>query len=369
MNVMILSISAGQGHHSTGQAIEGYLESRGHKVTMVDAYEYISPIIGKSVSKGYLLSTKYTKKLYGKIYRREEKTDLSERENLLSVANYVLGRSLKPCIDDFKPDAIVCTHVMACQLLENYMNNNPHRDIITVGIITDFTIHPYWEGTHLDYYVTASELLNNQVKKKKLPLEKIRATGIPIKEKFAEKYSKAEACNKLGIPNKPTVLVMSGSMGYGNVIKHIKALDKLDIDFQMLVACGNNSGLKKRVDRLKTEKNMFTYGFTDEVDIMMDASECIITKPGGLSVSESLAKGIPMILMNPIPGQEDRNLEFLLNNGLAQYITDTYPVDEAVYQLLTNEWRVENQKKGIAAVGKPFATRDLCEFILEVGNG
>ena len=102
--------------------------------------------------------------------------------------------------------------------------------------------------------------------------------------------------------------------------------------------------------------------------MMMDASECIITKPGGLSVSESLAKGIPMILMNPIPGQEDRNLEFLLNNGLAQYITDTYPVDEAVYQLLTNEWRVENQKKGIAAVGKPNATRDLCEFIIEVGN-
>ncbi|MBQ7039866.1 MAG: hypothetical protein IJN39_04795, partial [Clostridia bacterium] len=85
MNVLILTISAGQGHHSTGQAIAGYFENRGHKVTMVDAYEYISPLIGKSVSKGYLLSTKYTKKLYGKIYRREEKTDLSEHENFVSV--------------------------------------------------------------------------------------------------------------------------------------------------------------------------------------------------------------------------------------------------------------------------------------------
>lgn len=363
--VMVLTVSTGQGHHSTGQAIVDYINKTGNEAVMVDAYEYISPIISKSVSKGYLFTTKYTKKAVEKIYRREEKKDLSKHPNFVSYANYALGELLAPCIDDFQPDVVVCTHVMATQLLSNYLERHDKKGMVTMGIITDFTIHPYWEGAKLDYFITASELLSNQVKKKKIPAEKIRAFGIPIKEKFSVKRTRAEACKELGIEDKETVLVMSGSMGYGNILKHIKALDDLDIDFQMLVACGNNSALKRRVEKFKTRKKMYVYGFVDTVDLMMDAASCIVTKPGGLSISESLAKGLPMILMNPIPGQEDRNLEFLLNNGIAQYITDTYPVDEAVYQLLSNPERAESIKKAIRLIGKPFATKDLCEFILE----
>lgn len=368
MKVMVLTLPTGQGHHSTGQAVVEYIQRMGHEAKLVDAYEYISPIISKGASKGYLISTKYAKRTYGRIYRMEEKTDVTEYPNLASATNHMLGKFFEPYIEEYKPDVVVSTHVMASQLLASYMKHSNNANLITVGIITDFTVHPYWEGANMDYYITASELLGNQLRKKKIPLDKVRAFGIPIKEKFAEKKSREEACGLLGIENKNTVLVMSGSMGYGNVIKHIKALDKLELDFQMLVVCGNNKGLKRQVDRMKTQKTMYTYGFTDKIDLMMDASTCIITKPGGLSVSEALAKGLPLILMNPIPGQEDRNLEFLLNNGLAQYITKTYPVDEAVYQLLSNEWRLENQRKGISAVGKPYATRDLCEFIIEVAN-
>ncbi len=369
MNVLVLTVSTGQGHHSTGQAIVEYINRSGNEAKMVDAYGYISPLISESIQRSYLLTTKYTKKACGKVYRQAEKADLTRHENFVSVANHVLGNLLKPCIEEFQPDVIVCTHVMATQLLEAYMKKYKHKNVITMGIITDFTIHPYWEGAKIDYFITASELLGNQIRKKKIPLEKVRAFGIPIKEKFAHKYSREEACAKLGIENKTTVLVMSGSMGYGNVIKHVRALDELDMDFQIIVACGNNKAMKKKIDKMKHQKTIYTYGFVDMVDLMMDAAECIVTKPGGLSVSEALAKGLPLILMNPIPGQEDRNLEFLLNNGLAQYITETYPVDEAVYQLLSNSWRLENQKNGIRAVGKPYATRDLCEFILEVGNG
>lgn len=368
MKVLVLTLPTGQGHHSTGQAIVEYIEKTGNEAKLLDAYEYISPIISKSVSKGYLLSTKYTKRLYGKIYRKEEKTDLTQKSNIASSTNHMLGQFLKSGIDLYAPDVIVCTHVLATQLVGKYLKSNLKKPVHTIGIITDFTIHPFWEGANLDYYVTASELLKNQIRKKKIPEERVRAFGIPIKEKFAEKMSKEDAKKALGIDNVPAVLVMSGSMGYGNVVSQIKALDALKIDFQMIVACGNNKALKRRVDRLKTKKTVWSYGFTDKIDLMMDACECIITKPGGLSVSESLAKGIPMILMNPIPGQEDRNLEFLLNNGLAQYITDTYPVDEAVYQLLTSEFLMENQKKAMELVAKPNATRDLCEFILEVGN-
>ena len=148
------------------------------------------------------------------------------------------------------------------------------------------------------------------------------------------------------------------------VKKRIKELDSLDIDFQMIVVCGNNKTLKNRVDSLATRKKILCYGYANNVDVLMDASDCVITKPGGLTVSEGLAKGMPLILINPIPGQEDRNVEFLLNNGMAQLVTSTYPVDEAIYQLFNNEWKIGNLSQGIKYIGKPYATRDLCEFIL-----
>ena len=195
-------------------------------------------------------------------------------------------------------------------------------------------------------------------------MEKIKPFGIPIDEKFANKMPKSEARKLLGLEDKATVLVMSGSMGFGKVLKRIKELDSLDIDFQMIVVCGNNKTLKNRVDSLVTRKKILCYGYANNVDVLMDASDCVITKPGGLTVSEGLAKGMPLILINPIPGQEDRNVEFLLNNGMAQLVTSTYPVDEAIYQLFNNRWKINNLPQGIKCVGKPYATRDLCEFIL-----
>ena len=365
MKVLVLSVSTGQGHHATGKAIVKYIEEKGHQAKMVDAYRYINPALSESISKSYLMSTKYTPTVYGTFYRLAEKCDMTEKKVSLSrMANHIMSKAFASCITEYEPDVIVCTHVMAVQLLDAMREHDLDSRIKTVGIITDFTIHPYWEDTYLDYYITASELLNNQIRKKKIPLEKVRPFGIPIDEKFAQKITKREAREKLGIADKDTVLVMSGSMGYGNVIKHIRALDKLDMDFQMLIVCGNNKSLKKRMEELVTEKQVKIYGFVDNVDVMMDAADCIVTKPGGLSVSESLAKGLPMILMNPIPGQEDRNLEFLLNNGLGQFITETYPVDEAVFQLYHNSWRQENMSGEIRSFGKPYATRDLCEFIL-----
>ena len=140
------------------------------------------------------------------------------------------------------------------------------------------------------------------------------------------------------------------------------------MDFQVLSVCGNNTSLKRKIDKFKSNKRIYNYGFVNNVDVMMDACDCMITKPGGLTMSESMAKGVPSILMNPIPGQEDRNVEFLLNNGISQLITKTYPVDEALYQLFHNQWRLDNIHQAIKHIGKPNATRDLCEFIISLGD-
>ena len=367
MKVLVLTIPTGGGHLSTGAAIEKYIKSHGHEAKLIDVYKYVSKLLGGSVQKGYLASTKYAPNVYGKFYRMAEISDPYDKLYMLKAANKVMKIKFAKFVKAYNPDVIIATHVMAAHMI-NALGEEILSDVVTVGIITDYTIHPYWQKTTLDYYVTASELLNCQAQKKNIPLEKIKPFGIPIDEKFAQKIPKSQARKMLGIEEKPTVLVMSGSMGFGKVVKRIKELDKLELDFQIIVVCGSNKSLKRRIETLDTKKIIYCYGFVNNVDILMDASDCIITKPGGLTVSESLAKGMPLILINPIPGQEDRNVEFLLNNGMAQLVTSTYKVDEAIYQLFNNEWKIKNLSDGIKHIGKPYATRDLCEFIIGIGE-
>lgn len=365
MNVLVMSLPTGGGHHSTGMAIVERIKTLGHNAEMVDVYEYISPTLGNSVSKGYIMSTKYAPEIYGFEYNRSEVKGATRKVQVSRTFNFLVAMAFLSYIKDFNPDVIVCTHVMAAQMITSLRKRDKlDPKIKVVGIITDFTIHPFWELVNVDYFITASELLNNQIEKRGMDLSKVRPLGIPIEEKFANKISKSEARKILGIEDKKTILIMSGSMGYGSIFKHIKQLDSLEDDFQMIIVCGKNKKMFRRAKAFETRKTKYVYGFTKDVHIMMDASECIITKPGGLTVSESLAKGLPLILFNPIPGQEDRNLEFLLNNGVAQSVTDTYPVDDAIYQLLNNKPRLDSLENCIRQIGKPNATKDLCDFIL-----
>lgn len=366
MRVLVLSIPTGGGHYSTGAAIEKKLNELGAEARLVDVYKYVSPILGEGVSRGYIISTKYVPEVYGHEYRKYEKRNHNNHNfPLLKTFNYMLSYEFAPCVREFDPDVIVCTHVLSVLVVDALRKRKKIDERVkTVGIVTDFTVHPYWEVTGTDYFVTASELLNYQFEKKGIAVEKLLPFGIPIDEKFSVSKEKVQARKELNIADKMTVLVMTGSMGYGHILKHIKCLDKLDMDFQMLIVCGNNKRMYAKAARLDTVHKKYVYGFSREINTMMDASDCLVTKPGGLTVSEALAKGMPMILFNPIPGQEDRNLEFLLNNGLAQYVTDTYPIDEAVYQLFSNEWKRENLSKGVKYIGKADAAQKLCEFIL-----
>lgn len=365
MRVLLLSITAGAGHNSTGKAIIDCLNEDGIKAEMLDAFEYITPVLSETVAKGYLISTQFSPKVYGKLYRLAEKKERKDGKfSVKRLISSLLNIKLVNYVNEFAPDVIICTHIFAAQLVSHLKTQKKlSNDVKTIGIVTDFTIHPFWEETNLDYYVLANELLINQLAKKGIPKEKALPIGIPVAGKFAEKINKTEARNALKIGNKFTVFVMSGSMGYGRVEKIIKQLDGLDVDFQILSVCGNNKSLKKKIDKFNLKKDIYNFGFVNNVDVMMSASDYIITKPGGLTISESMAKNLPAILINPIPGQEDRNAEFLVNNGISQIVTKTYSVDEALYQYFSAPWRKETFKTAVENLAKPNATKDLCEFI------
>lgn len=364
MHILFLSVTAGQGHNQTAKGIMQRMTERGHDCKLLDTFDYIEPILGEAVDKGYRITIAHTPKVFGKAFSMMEKAEqnipLTVRMN--QKLSDQLCKELFDVYESFKPDVVVSSHSCAAQISSSIYSmgvcNAPR-----IGIVTDYTLHPYWKGANLDALVTPSEQLTYYIAQAGMPERIIRPIGIPINPKFSKVIDKAEARRQVGIPDIPTVLIMGGSMGHGDVLTAIERLDRLPIDFQMVVVCGSNEKLKAKVETMLTVKRLTVLGFSTIVDVLMSAADLIVTKPGGLSVSEAIAKKLPMVLIDPIPGQEDRNMDFLTNHGMAMRTGKHLPVDVVVWQLLTNEARRDLMRKCQEAFGKPNATDDLQKLI------
>lgn len=374
MNFLILSITAGEGHNSTARAIQSELEKRGADCMILDTFDYFSPEFAKFVSEGYLLVTEKAKYAYKIGYKFAEKRHINDREfapsNLIKRAG---AEELSEFIRADNYDAILFTHPFAGILLD-IMKKKHIIENRTVGILTDFTFHPYWEDcTANDYVVVPDRLLLPQARRKGFRDEQILPFGIPINPKFSETMSQKDARRFLGLDEDlPTFLIMGGSMGYGNMAENVQKIDALDVEqnFQLIVVCGNNAEMKEEIDGIaKTARHpMLVTGFVKTIPQMMDAADCIITKPGGLTTSESLSKRLPMIIANPIPGQEERNAEFLLNNGCALRTSKTCPIDECMYQLLMSDVRLKAMRECIGAIAKPGSAETLGQFLVDLAH-
>ncbi len=335
----------------------------------VDVYKQIDKNLCDAVNKGYLISTKHTPKAYRAIYELiDSKKAPATKYSLQSVMGILIAIRFEKFIEDFKPDVIICTHIFAAQVINELKRRGRLADVPAIGIVTDYTIHPFWEDvTYIEYIDIASELLTQRAIIKGISTERLCTFGIPVQNKFSTKLSKQEARKKLGLcETSPTVLVMAGSMGYGNMPEIISGIHSFDKKCRILAVCGNNKKLFKKLYELNLGDNVKIYGFTNEVDIMMDAADCIVTKPGGLTTSEAMAKKLPMILVNPIPGQEDRNLEFFLNNGVALSVTKTFTIEEAMYFIFCDKGRLELIDRQLQKLAKPNAAADLAEFVINL---
>jgi len=365
MKVLIMSITAGEGHNSTARAVKELLDSRAVECQILDTYGYVSNALKKVVSEGYLFASEKAKTAYSRSYRLAEKRSSDANElSAMRLANLTLTHKIHGYIEEYDPDVIVFTHPFAGIVVDLLKQKN-RVNMKTIGIVTDFTIHPYWEEClHTDYVVVASELLEYQAMMKGFRRDQIVTTGIPIHPKFATAKPKLEIRRNLNLkPNVPTILLMGGSMGYGNMTSTVDKLDRLPEDFQMIAVCGNNAKVKTALSELPLRHKTVITGFVSYIDELMDAADCIISKPGGLTTSESLAKQLPMIIINPIPGQEERNTEFLLNCGTAMSVSSS-SIEEITKILLNNPQRMESMRANTELIRKPNSTRDIGELIL-----
>ena len=372
MKILILSVTAGEGHNSTAKALREEFERMGTECTVLDTFQYISPPLAKFLSEGYLLVTEKARHAYKVGYRLAEKRRGSEKA-VTHLVDMAFAGDIMDFINSDDYGAILFTHPFAGMILD-YLKETKMLSLPTVGILTDFTFHPYWEDcTRNDYVITPAEGVLLQGLRKGFRPEQILPYGIPIRPDFLTNTPKAEAREKLGLdPDTTTILIMGGSMGYGNLGQTVEQIDAISYgqDFQMVVVCGNNGEAKAEIDGLteagKLRHRVLTTGFVNYVSLLMDAADCIVTKPGGLTTSESLTKGLPMVIVNPIPGQEQRNTEFLLNNGAACAASKTCPIDECLYQLLTSPARLDAMERCVRALSKTGATERVCRFVLEL---
>lgn len=366
MRVLLFSVTAGEGHNATAKAIARSLESMGAETKIVDAYRTAGRIMYHTVAGGYLLVSSYLKHGYGVVYRMlEHRRGNSYRSSPVRRSGRSLAKKFKRIIDEYDPDVIVCTHCFAARILDIIKEKQGMR-AKTLGVVTDFTMHPYWEeALRLDRLIIPCRELTPLAYKKGFTDAQIRPYGIPVHPKFAASVDKAEARRILGLDaDLPTLLVMGGSMGYGNMERVLCRLDGLDVPFQAVVVCGNNKKVHDRIARRTFGKPILNLGYTDNVPLLMDASDLIISKPGGLTTSEALTRRLPMVITSPIPGHEDRNVEFLTETGTAVAVTKKLPLTEAVRMLLSDPQRREEMQKSIDVIRKPTAVLDLCREVL-----
>lgn len=370
MKILILSITTGGGHNVSAKALMQEAEKQGAECVLADAYLTVSKLLYHFIDWIYQFCGGAGRHLYGFFYRWAEKHLGSPfKARLAAKKNARRTPRILALIEREKPDVILYTHVFAGEILEA-LRKKGQLQVPCVGICTDFTLHPHWERIgKLGHLVLPHEDMAAVAVKRSFVKEKIHPFGIPILPSFAETTAKEEARAALGIPcDKKCVLVMCGSMGYGNPAKLVKRLDASQEEFRLLVVCGHNKRGYHKVQKLKTRHEKAVYGFTDQVRLLMDSADCLVSKPGGLSVSEALSQGKPLIIVNPIPGHEVRNAQFLCQRGAALSALDFPSPTEALDRYLQDPALAEDLAEKAAAMAHPHAARDIVSLAIALGK-
>ena len=368
-SVLFFSVSIGAGHDLAAQALVQEIEQRfpDCRTRIVDTFKYINPVLNKVIVGSYMESLKFNPKIWGYLYdlaqEGERLVDLGQvLSNLVSVKMIKL-------ISDFKPEAIVCTHAFPAGIL-SILKGKGKFTVPLVGVMTDYTVHPFWIHKHIDKYVLPCAELKFEIMTYGVDENKIMATGIPIRRQFSEQKSPAKARHRLDLLDKTTVLVMGGGLGLGKIESIISTLGNADMDLQIVSVTGKNDRLRTRLQLISSINPIKVFGYIDNMAEVMAAADFIVTKPGGLTTAEVLAMGLPMIIVDPLPGQEARNTEFLLNSGVAVKVRKNTHLVPQLKNLIISGARLRQIKEMTTIIGKPRSAEALVDYLQSaVTNG
>ena len=361
-------ISQNSGHHRAALAIERSLQLLDQTVhtKSVNSFNYTNPILEKIINKTYMALIKKRPEVWEYLYDNPVIVKKSQRLKE-SIHKYNSGK-MRSLLEDFRPDAIICTQAFPCGIVADIKKSGDFHTPL-IGILTDYAPHSYWVYNDVDAYVVPSEETGQKLVQNGVSESKIRPFGIPVDPKFFTKHNRVELLDKYSLdPNKPVVLIMGGGQGLGPMKKMLPLLYRSSVDLQAIVITGKNKRLYSSLIKEKKhfKKTMLIYQFTENIDELMEISSLILTKPGGLTTAEAMAKNLPMIVIHPLPGQEMMNTRFLLENKLAVKADDEKDAVVLLEELLSNEEKLNNIRTDIKKKAKYDSSLKIARFVLEM---
>jgi processive 1,2-diacylglycerol beta-glucosyltransferase len=363
--VLILSASVGAGHMRAAEALEkGFLESgTALEVRAVDVLQYTNVLFRRIYGRAYLDMVNSMPEALGWLYDSLDKPWQNERRRL--ALDRLNTRPFVKMLRGYKPDLAVCTHFLPSEII-SWLKAKGVLSFPQGIVITDFDAHAMWLCHHFEKYFVALDETRVHLERLGIPSNKIAVTGIPIDPVFEEQKNKQEMRIKYGLDEQcVTMLVSAGGFGVGNIRNLLDALSELATPSQILVMCGRNEELRAEIETLaETRLNNQTvtfksFGFTRSMDELMSASDIIVGKPGGLTTCEALARGLVFVIVNPIPGQEERNSDHLLENGVAIRCNNLPALAYKIDRLLGDKTRFEEMKTKASRMARPDAARHI----------
>jgi processive 1,2-diacylglycerol beta-glucosyltransferase len=371
MRILIATVTAGGGHLAAAAAMEEAWHALrpGDVVEKLDLIKYFSRLHRKIHESGYVKLVERAPEVWGMVFKKTDNPKLARKLNQWkrNFPSNSRARFLRH-VKQFKPDVVLCTHYLP---LESLGSPRPKSGRVAkdekpfvVSIVTDFEAHALWMNDCVNLYSVAHEETKARLVARGANASQVVATGIPISSRFSMKIESEAVRKRIGLRDDlPVLLVLSGGFGMGPIAAILAELDRVERDFQTVVVTGRNEELRREVAGQDRKHPTHVLGFASNMHELMGVSDLIITKPGGLTSSEALAMGKPLFILNPIPGQEAANSDFLLEHGAGAKVNRVEDLPYRVDQLLAGK-KLAELAKAAKALGRPNAAELVCDEVV-----
>ena len=372
--ILIFYASYGGGHLNAAKSINEYLleNYKNYDTELIDCMKYVNKTVEKLTTAAYREAAKKAPWVWGKIYSDSQKGPLA---HLSTRSNKIMAIKLLKLLREKQPDLIISTHPFGSQMC-SYLKRKGKITSKIATIMTDFAPHDQWlvGSDYTDFYFVAHDKMKSYLINKGIDEKMIFDTGIPLSNRFSKKYNRQKILKDFNLADDKINILFFGGGEFGlGKARTIEIFEKFvkyasSKDMQIIAIAGKNEKMKAEFERIVSwnnfEKNSAVLEFTNQVPELMSISNLVVTKPGGLTTTESLASELPMIIINPIPGQEEENAEFLESRGVGIWIRKNSNVDKILNVLFLNPNRLERMKKNTKLLAKPNSTKNICEILL-----
>lgn len=374
--VLILSASVGAGHMRAAEAVENAFHQAAPEaaVANVDVLEMTNALFRRIYGKLYIDLVNKAPHVLGYFYDLLDRPrrPRSTRDRLRLAAEKLNLRKFCELIECEAWDAVVNTHFLPAEIIAS-LRRGKKLDTPQVTATTDFETHRLWVNTPTDHYTTATEEGAAYLAHWGVLAGDVTVTGIPIHPVFSKPKDRGQCLKKHGLKgDRPVVLQLAGGFGVGPIEQLYRAVLSVETPLEIVVVAGKNEKAKGQVESIEvpSRHHAKVMGFTTEIDELMEAADVVVSKPGGLTTSEVLARGAAMVIVNPIPGQESRNSDFLLENGAAIKVNNAATLPLKLSRLVADPKRLETLKFNARRLSKPHAAFDVARLALDyAGRG